>query len=95
MKDTTDFINKTKDFLIRQPTSDENIFLVSMEVTSLYTNIDHDEGIDALSSYLEKRRNRRVPSSLLAKWMKCMFSSNTMSFCNRFLTRVKEQLWSH
>ena len=89
IKDTTDFINKTKAFLISQPTSDAKIFLVTMDVTSLYTNIDHNEGIEAVSSHLEKRRNKKVPSSLLAKLMKYILSSNTMSFCNRFFHQIK------
>ena len=41
VKDTTDFINKVKDI----GPLPENSYLVTMDVSSLYTNIPHDEGL--------------------------------------------------
>ena len=44
VQDTTDFINKTKNIHIPN-----NSILVTMDVSSLYTNIPNDEGIDAVT----------------------------------------------
>ena len=38
-----------------------------MDVSSLYTNIDHLEGAEACYEALEKRENKTVPSILLKK----------------------------
>ena len=63
LKDTKDFLLK----LSRFKTLPENAILVTMDVTSLYTNIDHDEGADACYEMLEKRVNKTVPSSPLKR----------------------------
>ena len=36
-----------------------------MDVSSLYTNIDHQEGIDAFETALETRASQSVPTSVL------------------------------
>ena len=43
VKDTKDLLNKLKHI----PILPKNTFLVTMDVASLYTNIDHDEGAEA------------------------------------------------
>ena len=43
LKDTTDFINFIENTIVP-----ENIILVSMDVTSLYTNIPQEEGITTM-----------------------------------------------
>ncbi|XP_053374092.1 uncharacterized protein LOC128546786 [Mercenaria mercenaria] len=50
VKDSTDFIKK----LGSMPNISPNAFLVTMEVSSLYTNIPHDDGIEACREYLDK-----------------------------------------
>ena len=50
VKDTTDFLNKIKSV----PLSSDSI-LVTMDVKSLYTNIPHDHGVEALRTFLEKQ----------------------------------------
>ena len=49
IKDTTDFINKTKDLDL----PDDSI-LVTMDVSALYTNIPNDEGIEAVKNSLKE-----------------------------------------
>ena len=51
IKDTTHFLNKL-DQLGHLPT---NAILVTLDVSSLYTNIPHNEGIDACRHYLNTR----------------------------------------
>ena len=41
---------------------EREIFIVSMDVQSLYRNIDHKEGMDACSHVLDKRTNESFPT---------------------------------
>ncbi|XP_053405151.1 uncharacterized protein LOC128558900 [Mercenaria mercenaria] len=50
VKDSTDFIKK----LGSMPNISPNAFLVTMDVSSLYPNIPHDDGIEACREYLDK-----------------------------------------
>ena len=50
VKNTRDFVK----FIMQQPAQNENILLVSADVTSLYTNIPHNEGICAVLYYMKK-----------------------------------------
>ena len=63
VKDTKDFLNKINGL----PKLTKNATLVTMDVVSLYTNIDQDEGAQACYEQLETRKNKRVPSILLKK----------------------------
>ena len=50
IKDTTDFINK-----IRQlPRLSKDSFLVTLDVSSLYSNIPHKDGIEACEYFMSK-----------------------------------------
>lgn len=67
IQDSTQVLNRVKDI--------KNIglsILVNMDVKALYTNIDHKDGLDALSHYLEKRHPEQMPPSAfilqLAEW---------------------------
>ena len=52
IKDTTDFIKK----LDTIKTAPDNCYLVTMDVRSLYTNIPHTEGINAVKSFMNRHR---------------------------------------
>ena len=57
IKDTTDFINK-----ISSVTDLPNeVILVTLDIASLYTNIPHDRGLEALDVYLKDRDNTIIP----------------------------------
>ena len=49
IKDTTDFIIKLKQFQV----TSEKAYLVTLDVSSLYTNIPHEDGIEAYRYFLE------------------------------------------
>ena len=76
VKDTTDFINKVKDI----GPLPENSYLVTMDVSSLYTNIPHDEGLDALRENLNRRRNRSVATNVLVTLMSLILTLNNFIF---------------
>lgn len=49
----------------------DNAYLVTMDVEALYTNIDHEEGLEALRQALQKRSDASPPTEFivdLAKW---------------------------
>ena len=49
-----------------------------MDVQSLYPIIDHQEGIDACQTLLNKRNNRVFPSNRFTKLIQLILKSNTM-----------------
>ena len=58
IKQVKSFIRDDIDFLSYIPnTVDENAILVSFDVTSLYTNISHELGLEAIKFWLEKHPN--------------------------------------
>ena len=63
IKDTTHFLSRLHE-LVTIPTGS---LLVTMDVSSLYTNIDHEEGAEAYFQKLEKRKNKTTPSLLLKR----------------------------
>ena len=61
IRDTTDFIRRLKK-LGRVP---ENSILVTLDVSSLYTNIDTDEGLTIVKEELEKNGLRYLSAETL------------------------------
>ena len=49
IKDTTDFIIKLKQFQV----TSEKTYLVTLDISSLYTNIPYEDGIEACRYFLE------------------------------------------
>ena len=61
IKDTTDFLNKLSN-LGNLP---NNAILVTLDVSSLYTNIPHNQEIDACRHFLDTRPNKSMVVLLL------------------------------
>ncbi|MCP3928543.1 MAG: hypothetical protein GY705_05515, partial [Bacteroidetes bacterium] len=79
VKDTTDFLNKTKD-LKDLPS---NALLVTLDVESLYTNIPHNFGIQAAKCTLEKARKTRgiqPTNKSLLKLLELVLTKNNFQF---------------
>ena len=88
VRDTTSFINKTRN--ISLPTSpDQDIWLCTLDVKSLYTNIHHDDGVEACKSFLDKRNNKRFPTDSLCELIRSVLQSNTMQFGSRYFHQIK------
>ena len=87
IKDTTHFILRIKDIKFNKGDSKE-VYLVTMDVTSLYPNIDHQEGTKACFSFLELNASS-IPAVALKKLILLVLQSNTMAFMNRFFHQVK------
>ena len=63
IKDTTDFINKIEKIL----NLPELAILVTMNVKSLFTNIPHAEGINAVAKALEKLKDITISNRVILK----------------------------
>ena len=55
-----------------------------MDVSSLYPNIDHNEGISACEEVLSQRDYPLVPTSVLSNLIRLILRCNTLKFGERF-----------
>ena len=60
-----------------------------MDVSSLYPNIDHQEGIDACENALNTRTSQSVPTSVLCDLTMTILKCNTLKFGKRFFHQIK------
>ena len=60
-----------------------------MDVSSLYPNIDHQEGIDACETALNTRTSQSVPASVLCDLIMTILTCNTLKFGERFSHQIK------
>ena len=67
IQDTTGFIKKISGLKFIPECPKEKVFIVFMDVQSLYSNIDHKEGIDSCSHVLDKRTNQSFPARVFVK----------------------------
>ena len=83
------YIRGTKDFkLLSTKNIPENSFLVTMDVSSLYTNIHHEEGAEACFKKLEERKNKSVPSIVIKNLILMIFNSNPFRFSNEYCSQI-------
>ena len=77
LKDTTDFIN-----FIEKTKVNKQTFLVSMDVTSLYTNIPQEEGIATVCRAYENfyRNNPPIPTQYLKEMLSLILKENSFQF---------------
>ena len=75
LKDTTDYLNKT-------PSSGlpDHTLLVTMDVTSLYTNIPHDEGIEAYREVWNQRVSQHPSTESLVQLLEHVLKFNNFMF---------------
>ena len=86
------FIRDTKDFLLKLKSIGKlppNSILVTMDVSSLYTNINHEEGAQACFEKLQQRKNKRIPSLLLKNLILIVLKSNVFRFGNCIYQQIK------
>ena len=77
LKDITDFINFIENTKVKKRT-----FLVSMDVTSLYTNIPQNEGIEIVCKAYENfyKYNPPIPTHYLRKMLRLILKENSFQF---------------
>lgn len=84
LRDTYDFISKIKQLSI-PPSS----YLFTMDVESLYTNIDITEGISAVKNIFFKYPDSRRPDRDLLELLKINLTRNDFQFNNQFFLQIK------
>ena len=75
VKDTNDFLSKLRETRI----SPESL-LVTLDVTSLYTNMPHDEGLDACREALDTREVLDPPTDNIINLIDLVLKRNHFSF---------------
>ena len=82
IQDTTDFLVKLKQL----PSLPDATLLATLDVSSLYTNIPHQEGITACEEALNSRAVQEPPTGDLCHLIKLILTRNNFSFnCNHYL----------
>ncbi|XP_044184813.1 uncharacterized protein LOC122964959 [Acropora millepora] len=87
LKDTTEFIN-----FIERTKVPGNIFLVSMDVTSLYTNIPQEEGITIVCNAYEvfHKSNPPISTALLKEMLGLILKEKSFQFNGRNYLQTHE-----
>jgi len=79
IRDTTDFLNCIKDITNLPPTT----LLVTMDVSSLYTNIPHKDGIEAVEHMLNLGKLNSNLICYLKKSIECILTNNNFTFSDK------------
>ncbi|XP_061186995.1 uncharacterized protein LOC133195147 [Saccostrea echinata] len=85
LKDTTDYINKTPSTGLPDHT-----LLVTMDFTSLYTNIPHNEGIEACREVWDSRSIQIPSTESLAKLLEYVLKYDNFMFNGEHLLQVND-----
>ena len=79
------FIKDTTHFLLQLqklgPLTD-NALLVTLDVSSLYTNIPHNKGIDACHYFLNTHQDKLLPAENICDLTRMILTMNNVSFNN-------------
>lgn len=84
LKDTMDFLQKLSLGPLPQ-----GCILVTLDVSSLYTNIPHNEGIQACQKALETRPSPAPPTTHLTRMIELMLKLNNFSFNEEHYLQVQ------
>ena len=79
LQDTPDFLRWLEDMNDENIIEDDDI-LVTVDVTGLYTNIDHSEGIKAVREILEKFSDDNVKNVFILELLELVLSQNIFEF---------------
>ena len=83
LKDTQDFLEK-----IRRQCVNSNSFLVSMDIDSLYTNIDNTSGLLAVKKAFLKYPAENRPDNALLDLLKISLEGNDFEFNNEIFLQI-------
>ncbi len=86
IKDTTDFLHKLEEVKHQIP---DSAILVTLDVSSLYTNIPHNEGMSACVSALRANRQSRPSVREIKELISHILTKNNFSFTDRHFVQVQ------
>ena len=78
IKDTTHFLNKLNS-IGQLPSANNGVLLVTLDVASLYTNIPHNDRIQACSDFLDKLVNPTIKTTRLCDLIRMILTNNTFT----------------
>lgn len=84
IRDSTDFINKISEVHDLPDAS----LLLTLDITSLYTNISHEKGLGALRHYLSSREDSSPPSDFIIEMASYLLKYNYFSFDKDFFLQI-------
>lgn len=84
LKDTYDFINKTKNLVIPS-----DAFLFTIDIDSLYTNIETQAGIEAVRECMKKHPNPKRPDEYVLKLLEINLTKNDFEFNGKCYLQTK------
>ena len=84
IKDTTHFLQK----LDSLPELANGCLLVTLDVSSLYTNIPHKEGIHACRKALESHANGRLKTESICDLIRMILTMNNFEFENNYYLQL-------
>ncbi|MGL5102271.1 MAG: GIY-YIG nuclease family protein [Plesiomonas sp.] len=84
VKDTWDFVAKIKALVIKEP-----VMLFSMDVTSLYTNIETERGLKAVRTCFHKYPTIDRPENTLIDLLRLSLTQNDFEFNGEFYLQIK------
>ena len=84
LKDTTDYLQKMESM---NPLPSGTI-LVSMDVTSLYTNIPHNDGIEACREAWDQRAVKEPPTECLVQLLTLVLKHNNFTFNGEHVLQI-------
>ena len=85
IQDTTDFLNQ----LAKIDKLPEDAILVTMDVSALYTNIPHNEGINAVAKTLEEDQSFTESTRVIIKFLSLVLNLNNFSFNDQNYLQIK------
>ena len=88
IRDTSHFVHKIEND-VAQKTTPNKTFRVTMDVSSLYPNIDHNKGISACEEVLSQRDYPLVQTSVLSNLIRLILQCKTLKFGERFFHQIK------
>ena len=83
LKDTQDFLTKIRNLHIPQ-----NSMLITMDVDSLYTNIDNNSGLSAVKEKLNQSQDTKVPKQYLLELLEISLTKNDFEFNGEYFLQT-------
>ena len=88
IQDTTHFINFTRHLNRTHSPFPNNTLICTADVKSLYTNICHQEGLQACQQALETRQIKDPPTQDLVRMMELVLTLNNFQFDGQFYVQL-------
>lgn len=84
LKDTSDFLNKLKEVKIN-----ESSLIVTMDVANMYTNIDHESGLNAVKIAFKNNPDPRRPDQEILELLELSLRNNDFQFNGEMFLQMK------